>query len=213
MLRLRRLLQLQLHINLSRKASSLVSSNPHRNPSTAFSIYLRERGLSLSKEAKTKKNPDGTDKSNLYEFVHPDNKRTVILDLDQVEPFTPEFALLPLKFRIRVEHKYLFKVLQERQKSTYEGLLPPERGDDDSSRKEPDTELVKKCLDEYIRKRRHKTDVPPSQPTLNRYLNLARAKVLKDERKLEQDIKVVSAQPKLSWGEQWHRRGEYRICR
>src|SRR5579871_4416320 len=129
MLRLRRLSQPQCPFNLSRNASSLASSNPFRNPSTAFSASLRERGLSLSREAKTKTNPDGTAKSNLHEFIHPDTKQAVTVDLDQIEPFTPEFALLPLKYRTEVEHKYLLKVLRERQKSTYEGLLPRERGD------------------------------------------------------------------------------------
>jgi hypothetical protein len=149
-------------------------------------------------------------KSSLETTIHvtdPETKQRVTLDLRTVKPFTPEFALLPLQYRTLVERWDLLETIRSRQKTAYE--MDSIEEDDDGAR-EPDRERVKKYLSEFLKNRRYTTDKPPSDRKISQYIELAKEKALREERKLASNrIIQVSSEDGLSFEEQWRRRQTY----
>jgi hypothetical protein len=73
----------------------------------------------------------------------------------------------------------------------------------------PDTAVVKKYLDQFIRNRRMKMDEPPSTRKIRLYIRQAKNKAIKKKKRELSARSPRPAEPALSFEEQWHRRELY----
>ena len=178
-------------ILILRRQASVHSKS--RNPSIALSSSLKAHGLTPPSQWDAKTN------GNTIQVIDPQTKKEITIDLDTVQPFTPEFALLPLQYRTIVEQRHLFNILRERQSTSNEFPVTAE----EKEQLEPDPDLVKKYVAQAIENRRRKTDVPPSESRIKQYIEKAKAKALKNEKK------PTSSDSTLSFEEQWRRREDY----
>jgi len=141
------------------------------------------------------------------QIIDPRTRQEVTIDLQTVQPFTPEFALLPLRYRTAVERRHLLATLRERQKTAYE-VESPEENDNDKLK--PDDELVKKYISEFLKRRRATTDTPPSDSKINQYIEAAKEKALKEGRERISTRKAQDpSEDEISFEEQWNRRQTY----
>jgi len=192
-------------VRLGRLASTY-SRNPHprQDAVRALANSLVKHGLTGGEiKASSKESSQQT----ILQFIDPQTKQNVTIDLLTVKPFTPEFALLPLQYRTFVERRHLLETIRDRQKTASD--MDSTEGDGGGTR-EPDSERVKKYLSEFIKNRRYTTDKPPSDRKISQYIEIAKQKALQEERKLASNRTIqVSSEDGLSFEEQWRRREVY----
>jgi hypothetical protein len=147
-------------------------------------------------------------KQRTIQVIDPQTKQEVAIDLHKVTPFTPEFALLPLQYRTAVEHRHLLETLRNRQKTAYD---VPSAEDDAEEVREPDSELVKKYISGFLKRRRYTTDKPPSDKKISRYIEVAKRKAKEEEKRKRTSARTVQeiSNNDLSFEEQWRRRQIY----
>jgi len=191
-------------LHLRRLASTFSQSTSPINPAGALSSVLSAG----DKNAGT----SGTlPQAKTVRVIDPETKEEITVNLDTVEPFTHEFGLLPSRFRTQVEQRHLFKTLRERQNTAYEVEV---KEGDAKEPIEPDSELVEKYITEFIQNRKQHTDEPPSDEKIYHYIESAKRKAIKEEKKrLMTATAAKSSDQSLSFQEQWHRRQEYGISK
>lgn len=188
------------------RLASTYSRNPNsrQNAVRALANSLVLHGLTGG----TKSSKDGLEQRTI-QVIDPQTKQEVTIDLQTVQPFTPEFALLPLQYRTLVERRNLLETLRIRQKTVYDAEEVEPAGKDEM---EPDNELVKKYVSEFIKRRRYTSDKSPSDRKISRYIEAAKQKALKEQRN-RTSSRMVEDTPDdtLSFEEQWRRRQIYGI--
>lgn len=178
------------------------------HPSTALSISIAEHGLRPSHENDAVSS-NGTKASRRVRVIDPKTGKEVSIDLNNLEPFTHLYGLLPLRYRTFVERRHLFETLRKRQNTEYEVKTTEE---DEETVIVPDPALVKKYVQQFIRNRRMKMDEPPDEKKIKQYIELAKTKAIEKKKKQLSDRNRQPAEPALSFEEQWHRRELYGIA-
>jgi len=209
-------------LNLHRLASTY--TRPSRNPSTALSQALQSRGLvdpfkiipvkkerwqleeewrlKAEREARGEPEPEKPDPFTIT-VIDPTTKEKIEVDLTKVKPFTPTYALLPLQYRTDVELRHIFDLLRERQRVEHQIKSTK---DDKREKLVPDLEVVMKYITRFLENRRRKTDRPPNDYRINKYIKLATKKA-----RAEMSVKnrKRGGYTNLTFEEQWHRRQDY----
>jgi hypothetical protein len=191
-------------LNLRRLAYTS-SYRPLRHPSTALAASLDAQGLSFNL-AKNAKDANAS-KPKPIKVTDPQTKREITVDLNTVQPFTPEFALLPLEHRTLVERRHLSETLKKRLASVYDD---GPRNKEEKTEIKPDSKIVDQYLSKFIRNRRAKIDEIPSEEKIQQLIDIARRKAIKKEKRRLNAIKgVTTVEDTLSFEEQWRRRQAY----
>lgn len=209
-------------LNLHRLASTYTP--PSRSPSTALSQALQSRGLvdpfkiipvkkerwqleeewklKAEREARGEPEPEVPDPFTI-KVIDPATQEEIEIDLRKVEPFTPTYALLPLQYRTDVEIRHIFDLLRDRQRVEHEIKLTK---DDKREKLVPDPGAVMKYVIQILERRRRKTDKPPNDDRINKYIKLATKKA-RSEMSVKNRRRV--GHPNLTFEEQWYRRQDY----
>jgi hypothetical protein len=152
------------------------------------------------------KSPDDKRPPRKVKVIDPATKKPVIVDLNTVEPFTAQYGLLPLPFRTIVERRHLFETLRERQNTAYD---VDSTAEDEERIIEPDPEVIKKYVSQFIRNRQMKMEEPPDENKMKQYIELATKKAIEKEKRRLSLLAQRPPDPALSFEEQWHRRQLY----
>src|SRR5579862_526027 len=183
------------HIHKLRRLASTFSQSPSpTNPGAALPSNLPASGQKANSSTK---------KGNVVQVIDPETKKEVTVNLETVEPFTHEFGLLPLRYRTYVEQRHLFKTLRERQNTVYDLEIKETEKKEEI---EPDSGLVERYITEFIQNRKRKTDEPPSNEKIKRYIELAKEKAMRKERKKLTGASKKREDQALSFKDQWERR-------
>lgn len=209
-------------LSLRRLASTYTPAS--RNPSTALSQALLSRGLvdpfkivpvkkerwqleeewrlKAEREARGEPEPEVPDPFTIT-VIDPTTKEEIEIDVTKVKPFSPTYALLPIQYRTDVELRHIFDLLRDRQRIEHEIKLTK---DDKREKPAPNPKVVMKYVTQFLERRRRKTDKPPNDYRINKYIKLATKKA-----RAEMSVKNTrrGVHLNLTFEEQWHRRQDY----
>ena len=190
-------------INASRRSIARIT----RDSLAVYGGIMAERDARSRANMRSQNNPPALQsRTSLDVYDLYNNNKQVTIDLENVEPFSKSFALLPRSYRIEVERRRLVKTLRERQSAAYDVV----RAEQDDGSIQPDPQVVEEYLDKFLKDRRTKTDIAPSAARTEVYLRLAKEKALEiEQRRVRFGQAEAHAASELSFEAQWRRRETY----
>jgi hypothetical protein len=186
-----------------KQARTMLRRPVHPRPPSSFLLAVRALAtVSPSLPSPANNGPEST----IITVMNLRTRQPVTLDLDKIKPFTPEFAMLPARYRPYVERKHLRDTIIQRQKQEMEIVSKEDKREEQVL---PNQKLVDKYLNELLRRRKAVTDKPPSAKVIEQYLVLATRKAVKQQKRKLTEKSQSSPSQSLSFEQQWHRRQRY----